>query len=149
MTSSLQSPMQILQTRSARSKLPMPNVARKPLGLDSEQLINKHKNEHLPSHDLHLGQDAMFQESTNKWWFPATITSLGSQPRNYRITTREGITYSKTQVHLKSYQPQSKKSEDEHCPSQTTDMWTVKSNCKMLKCKNNPGQSYSRPKRDI
>ena len=31
----------------------MSNAARKQLGLDSE-LPNKHKNEHLPLHDLHI-----------------------------------------------------------------------------------------------
>ena len=44
LTGSLQSPMQILQSRSARSDLPMSNAARKQLGLHSEELrdINKH-----------------------------------------------------------------------------------------------------------
>ena len=37
---SLQSPMQILQSRSARSDLPMSNTARQQLGLQSEKLIN-------------------------------------------------------------------------------------------------------------
>ena len=81
----------------------MSNAARKQLGMDCEDLRFKHKNEHLPSHDLHLGQDVMFQEATSKQWFPATITSLCSQPRSYNITTREGITYRKTQAHLKPY----------------------------------------------
>ena len=79
-TSSLQSLMQILQSMSPRSDLPMSNTARKQLGLDSEFLIYKHKNEHLPLHDLHLGQNIMFQDATSKQWFPATITSLCSQP---------------------------------------------------------------------
>ena len=61
-TSGLQSP----QSRSARSDLPMSNVARKLLGLDSELLRNKHKNEHLPLHDLHMGQDVIFQDATSK-----------------------------------------------------------------------------------
>ena len=104
LTSSLQSPMQILQSRSARSDLPMSNAARKQLGLDPEQLRSKYKNECLPSHDLHLGEDVMsimFQDSTCKQWFPATITSLCSEPRSYKITTKEGVTYRKTQVLLK------------------------------------------------
>ena len=81
LTSSLQSPMQILQSRSARSDLPMSNVARKQLGLDPDQLRSKNKNEHLPLHVLHLGQDVMFQDTTNKQWFPATITSLCSETK--------------------------------------------------------------------
>ena len=80
LTSSLQSPMQILQSRSARSDLFMSNVARKHLGFEPEQFRNKDKNECLPLHDLHLGQDVMFQDSTSKQWFPTTITSLHSEP---------------------------------------------------------------------
>ena len=105
LSSSLESPMQILQSRSARSDLPMSNVARTQFGLDQEELRSKYKNEHLPSHDLPLGQDVMFQDSTSKWWFPATITSLCSEPRSYKITTNEGVTYSETQAHWKSYTP--------------------------------------------
>ena len=54
LSSSLQYPMQILASRSARSDLPMSNVARKQKGLDCEQLRTKYKNEQLPLHDLTL-----------------------------------------------------------------------------------------------
>ena len=54
-TSNLQSPMQILQNKMARSQLPMSNSARRQLGLEAEKLRIKTKNENLPSHDLHLG----------------------------------------------------------------------------------------------
>ena len=101
LSSNLQSPMQILQSRSARSDLPMPNTARQQLGLNPEQLRSKYKNEHLPSHDLHLGQHVMYQDSTNKQWFPAIISSICSEPRSYKITTKEGVTYRNTQSHLK------------------------------------------------
>ena len=99
LTGSLQSQMQILQSRSARSNLPLSNAARKHLGLHSEDLRNTSQHEHLPSHDLHVGQDGMFQDVTSKQWYPATITSLCSEPRSYNITTREGVTYTKTQPH--------------------------------------------------
>ena len=89
LSSNLQSPMQILQNRSARSDLPMSNVTRHQLSLKPGQLRSKCKNEHLPSHDVHLGQHVMFQDSTNKWWFPATITSIWSEPRSYKITTKK------------------------------------------------------------
>ena len=102
-TSSLQCPMEILQSKSAKSDLPMTNAVRKQLGLDTEQLRSKYKNEHLPSHDLHLGQDVMFQDTTSKWWFPVTSTSLCSEPRSYKTTTKENVTYRKTQAHLKPY----------------------------------------------
>ena len=100
LTSSLQSQMQTLQSRSARSDLPMSKVARKQLCLDSELRRNKHKHEQLPPHDLHVGQDVMFQDATSKQWFLANITSLCSQSRSYRVTTREGVNYRKTQAHL-------------------------------------------------
>ena len=141
--------MQILQSRSARSDLPMSNAARQQLGLQSEHLRTVKKNEHLPSHDLHIGQEVMYQDATNKWWYPATITSLCAQPRGYNITTREGVTYRKTQAHLKPYQPQSKKSEDEHSVIQSSDKWTLKADCRQFDSMKNQVQSYSGPKRYI
>ena len=55
LTSNLQSPMLILQSRTARSQLPISNAARKELGLHRDQLRAKSKNEHFTSHDLHVG----------------------------------------------------------------------------------------------
>ena len=140
--------MQILQSRCARSDLPISNAARKPLGLHPE-LRTVYKNEHLPSHDLHTGQDVMYQDATGKWWYPATITSLCVQHRSYNIATREGVTCRKTQAHLKPYQPQFKKTEDEHSDN---NIQTLKANCKQFdsgKSKDKQVQSHSRPKRDI
>ena len=94
----------------------------------------------------------MCQDATSKWWYAATITSLCVQPRGYNITTREGVTYKKTCAHLKPYQPQSKKSEDECSGVQSSDMQTFNANHKVFESfenKNNQVQSYSRPKRDI
>ena len=124
--SSLQSSMQILQRRSARSDFPMSNVARKQLSLDAGKIRSKYKNEHLPSHDLYLGEDVMLQDSTSKQWFRATITRLCSEPRRYKITTKEGVIYRKPQAHLKPYTPQHQKTEDEHYLSQSSNMQTVK-----------------------
>ena len=150
LSGSLQSPMQILQSRSARSDLPMSNAARQQLDLQTEKLRNVIKNEHLPSHDLHIGQDVLYQDATSKQWYPATITSLCAQPRGYNITTREGYTHRKTQAHLEPYQLQSKKSEDEHSVEQSSDMQTLKlPDCKKSDSINNQVQSYSRPKGDI
>ena len=47
LSGSLQSPRQILQSRSARSDLPMSNAARQEPGLQSEQLGNVNKNENF------------------------------------------------------------------------------------------------------
>ena len=135
--SNLQSPMEILQSRYARSDMPMSNMVRHHLGLNPEQLRNKYSNEHLSSHDLHLGQPVTYQDSTNKQWFPATITSICSEPRSYKITTKEGVTYRKTQSHLKPYDPQSEKSEDKHYKLQSNNMQTLKSYPKQYKTADN------------
>ena len=63
------------------------------------------------------------------------------------ITTKEGVTYRKIQAHLKPYRPQYKKSEDEQCLSQSSNMQTV--NHKKCNTIDNQAQSYSWPKRDI
>ena len=65
--------MQILQTTS---DLPMSNAARKQLGLQPEKLRTVYKNENLPSHDLHIGQDIMHQDVASKQWYPAIITGF-------------------------------------------------------------------------
>ena len=65
------------------------------------------------------------------------------------ITTTEGVTYRKTQDHLKPYQPQCKKTEDEHSDN---NMQTLEANHKQfdsVKSKNNQVQYHSGPKRDI
>ena len=122
--------MQILQSRSARSDLPISHADRQQLCLQSEDLTKADKHEHLPMHDYYIGQDVMFQDVTSKWWYPATITSLCPEPRSYNITTREGINYGRTQAHLKPYPPQSKKLENEHYVvqliEQSSDMQTFK-----------------------
>ena len=115
----------------------MSNTARHQLGLQPEKLRTVYKNEHLPSHDLHIGQDVMYQDVASKQWYPATFTSLCVQPRSYNITTRDGVIYRKTQSHLKPEQPQCMKIEDEHSDS---DMQTLKANHKQfdnIRCKNN------------
>ena len=64
------------------------------------------------------------------------------------MKTKEGVTYRGTQSHLKPYNPQHKKSEDELYTSQSINMQTVKSYPKQCKTVNNPIQSHLRPKRD-
>ena len=86
----------------------------------------------------------MYQDSTSKHWFPATITRLCKKPRGYIITTKDGIQYRKTQAHLKPYQPQGKKNEDEHL-LQTNHMGTVKP----LQSQKIDNLAQSRPKRDM
>ena len=97
--------MQILTSRSARSSLPMSHAAKKQMSLDFEDLRIHCKNEHLPSHDLHLNQAVMYQEPASKRWYPAIISKLCQEPRSCIITIKQGIQYRKTQAHLKSYKP--------------------------------------------
>ena len=78
---------------------------------------------------LHIGQDVMYQDVVSKRWYPGTITSLCAQPRSYNITTRDGVTYRKTQAYLKPFQPQYKKSEYEHSDS---DMGTFTATHKLI-----------------
>ena len=103
LSSHLQSPMQILSSRDTRSTLPLSNVAKRQMGIQSEELRVKQKNQHLPTHDLCLNQTVMHQEPTSKKWYPARITKLCKEPRSYIITTEEGMQYRKTQMHLKPY----------------------------------------------
>ena len=144
LSNTLQSPVQILSSRFARSDLPISNAARKQLGIDCKDLRTKYKTENLPANDIHIVQVIMYQDSTSKCWFPATITRLCKEPRSYIITTKDGVQYSKRQVHLKPYQPQGKKNEEEYL-SQTNHMWTVKTS-KSQKIDN---LAQSIPKRDI
>ena len=145
LSNSLSSPMQILTSRSSRFSLPMLHAARKQKGLDCKDLRTHCKNEHLPSHELHLNQAVMYQDLASKRWYPATITKLCQVPRSYIITTKQGVQYRKTQAHLMSYQPQESTSENVLL-AQNSHKQTVKS----AKCR----QSYtnlaqSRAKRDI
>ena len=96
------SPMQMLQQRSARSQLPMLNAACRQLGIAAEQ-TTANKNQHLPLHDLNIGQEVMYQDSATKRWFLATIKALCPEPRSYQIQTTKGVIYRRTQNHLKPY----------------------------------------------
>ena len=84
----------------------MSNAARRRLGIVAEQQPSK--NQHLPSHDFHIGQDVMCQSPITKRWFPATIKALCPEPRSYQIETSEGITYRRTQNHLKPFKSSQK-----------------------------------------
>ena len=59
LSGSLQSLMEILQSRYSRSELAMSNEARQQLGLQPEKLRTVNKKEYLPSHDLCIGQDVV------------------------------------------------------------------------------------------
>ena len=119
LSNKLLSPMQILQSQTTRTQLPMSNVARAQQGLGSEQLKVNSKNKHLPTHDFHIGQSVMYLNPVNTRWYPATITSLCQEPRSYKIRTENGIIYRKTQNHLKLYQWQHNEDKVNNCNTQT------------------------------
>ena len=144
LTGSMWSPMQILQVRNARSDLSMSNAARRQLGIQLEVVRNTDKHAALLTHELHVGQQVMHQDSTNKHWFPAVIDSLCPEPRCFKITTRDGITYRKTQSHLKPFTPQNKNFQSFQCVSPPMallpicNQWklsTRRSHKWMIKCK--------------
>ena len=90
-TGSLQSHMQILQGRNARSDFPLSNAtSQMQLGILPEVIRNTDKHAVFPTHDLHVGQHVVFQDSTSKHWYPALIKSLCPEPRSYKIITRDG-----------------------------------------------------------
>ena len=145
LSNSLSSPMQILTNRSARSSLPMSHAARKQKGLNCENLRTHCKNEHLPTHDLHLQQAVMYQDPASKRWYPATITKLCQEPRSYIVTTKQGVQYRKTQAHLKSYKPQEDTSENELLVQNTHKQTVTSAKYKQ----NNANIAQCRARRDI
>ena len=103
LSSHLQSSMQILSNRITRSTLPLSNAAKQQMGLHSKDLRVNQKNQHLPTHDLCLDQTVMYQDTTNKKWYPAKIVKLCDECRSYIISTENETQYRQTQKHLKSY----------------------------------------------
>ena len=93
-------------------------------------------------HDLHIGQEVMCQDPTTMRWFPATIKALCPEPRSYRIEAPEGVTYRRTQNHLKpykSYQKTPRKEQSNH----------KQLNTNQTSVKDNGNLKQSHPKRQI
>ena len=116
--------MQILQSRTARTQLPMSSAARIQQGLDSEQLRVNNKNEHLPT-KCHV-----YLNPINKRWYLAKIRGLCQEPRSYRIETDDGTIYRRTQNHLKLFQCKTDKKDKD-------DTQTINYKSKMSKGNNN------------
>ena len=89
LASTSKSPMQMFQQRSTRLQLPMSNAARRQLGIAVEQ-PSSNKNQHLPTHDFHIGQEVMCQSLITKRLFPATIKALCPEPRSHQIEHKKG-----------------------------------------------------------
>ena len=133
LTSTSKSPMQMLQQRSTRSQLPISNAARRQLGIAVEQPPSN-KNQHLPSHDFHIRQEVRCQSPITKRWFPATIKALCPEPRSYQIETQEGITYRRTQNHLKPFKSHQKTQTKEQYQQKysNTNRTPINDNCKRI-----------------
>ena len=116
---------QICQIRTSHVKCSQKKTWLRLWGLE-----NRYKNEYLPLHDFHINQDDMHQDPNYQEMVPS-----------YHYKT---VQYRKTQAHSKSYQPQYKKSEDDHLP-QSNHMQTVKNEKKKTHIIDNLVQS--RPKR--
>ena len=57
----------------------------------------------------------MCQSPITRRWFPATIKALCPEPRSYQIETPEGITYRRTQNHLKPFKsPQKTQTKEQY-----------------------------------
>ena len=54
----------------------------------------------------------MMQDPTSKGWSLAVITRLCKELRSYQVTTADGVTYRKTQAHLKPYKQEGKKEQE-------------------------------------
>ena len=84
----------------------------------------------------------MCQSPITKRWFPATIKALCPEPRSYQIETQEGITYRRTQNHLKLFKlhQKTKTNEQYHKKCLNTNRIPVNNDCK---------QVQAHPKRQI
>ena len=132
LSSTMQSPMQMLQNRTTDHSFQC--LTGLGNSLDSVQI------------NLCIHQDAMFQNSISKRWYPATITSLCDEPRSYKIATRDGVICRKMQVHLKSYKPQNKQCVAGHSIMKMCNIQTVNP---VNKANTDDDLVQHKPKRDI
>ena len=84
----------------------------------------------------------MCQDPNTLRWFPATIKALYPEPRSYHIETPEGVTYRRTQNHLKPYKSYQKMPRREQ--SNQKQLNTIKTSVK-----DNDNMKQSCPRRQI
>ena len=84
LSNQLQSPMQILSGRATRYNLPLSNAVRKQMGIQSEELRCRPKNQHLTTHDLSLNQTVMYQEPVSMKWY---LAKLQDNVMNQEVTS--------------------------------------------------------------
>ena len=93
LSSTLQSPVQMLSNRITRSNLPLSNAAKLQMGLCINHPTTDQKDQHLPMHDLCINQTVMYQDTTTNKWYPVTIVKWCEEPRSYIISTEDRIQY--------------------------------------------------------
>ena len=64
----------------------MSKATRKQIGTQPEVVRNS-KHTVLPTHDLYVGHQLMFQDSTNNHCYPTVSKNLCPDSRSYKITT--------------------------------------------------------------
>ena len=91
------------------------------------------KNQHIPLHDFHIGQDVMCQSPVTKKWFPLKIKELCPEPRSYQVETPEGTVYRRTQNHLKPFTPSERTQINEQCSKLPLNRTLTKPNSNTIK----------------
>ena len=103
----------------------MSNAARNQFGIQSEVLRNIDKHEKLPSHDLHVGQHVMYQDSVTEKWYPATIACLCQEKWSHNIKNSDGVFYWKNQAHFMPYTPNNKNAQSTQPMAQLDHKWPM------------------------
>ena len=106
-------------------------MVRKKFGIIAEQPLKK--NQHIPLHDFHIGQDVMCQSPVTKKWFPVKIKELCLEPRSYQVETPEGIINRRTQNHLKPFTPSERTQINEQCSKLPLNKTLIKSDSNTIK----------------
>ena len=109
----------------------MSYTVRRKFGIITEQ--QPKKNQHLPLHDFHIGEDVMCQSPITKKWFPVKIKKLCPEPRSYQVETPEGIVYRRTQNHLKPFTPSERTQTNEQCSKLPLNKTLIKSDSNAIK----------------
>ena len=97
----LQSLMQILQGRQARTDLPLLHAAKVQMDINhapqptAEILQVKDNSLSSPTHDIPIGQNVMYREPNDKRWYPTTVIQQLPEKRSYLIKTIDNVIYRK------------------------------------------------------
>ena len=117
----LQSSMQILQGRQARTDPPLLHAAKVKMGINhapiptAEILHVKDKSLSTPIHNIPIGQNVIYSKPNDRRWYPTTVIQQLLEKRIYLIKTNDNVIYRKMQVHLKPYIPEMKAQQPELC----------------------------------